>query len=135
MNVLEFPERMAAKDERIGFRVSTEIKADLMQIAKNEGRSLAQVCELLLRGGDSRVRERRPQVPPPIRGGSEGQREIRRARETLEEVGQGGRAKSNFRPRSSLMTPVTRRKRQQRASSNMGQYPKSLLVFLARILA
>jgi hypothetical protein len=51
MNVLEFPQRMAAKDERIGFRVSTEIKADLVQIAKNEGRSLAQVCELLLRGG------------------------------------------------------------------------------------
>ena len=42
---------MAAKDERIGFRVSTEIKAALVKIAKNEGRSLAQVCELLLRGG------------------------------------------------------------------------------------
>jgi len=42
---------MTAKDERIGFRVPSEIKAGLLQIAKREGRSLAQVCELFLRGG------------------------------------------------------------------------------------
>ena len=42
---------MTAKDERIGFRVSSEVKAALLQIAKKEGRSLAQVCELFLRGG------------------------------------------------------------------------------------
>ncbi|PYX23782.1 MAG: hypothetical protein DMG82_10595 [Acidobacteria bacterium] len=42
---------MTAKDERIGFRVSGEIKTALLHIAKKEGRSLAQVCELLLRGG------------------------------------------------------------------------------------
>jgi hypothetical protein len=42
---------MTIKDERIGFRVSSEVKAALLQIAKKEGRSLAQVCELLLRGG------------------------------------------------------------------------------------
>lgn len=42
---------MTAKDERIGFRVSGEIKVALLQIAKKEGRSLAQVCELFLRGG------------------------------------------------------------------------------------
>jgi hypothetical protein len=51
MKVLEFPQVMTAKDERIGFRASSEIKAALLQIAKKEGRSLAQVCELLLRGG------------------------------------------------------------------------------------
>lgn len=51
MKVLEFRQPMAAKDERIGFRVSGEIKAALLQIAKKEGRSLAQVCELLLKGG------------------------------------------------------------------------------------
>lgn len=45
------PEGMTAKDERIGFRVSTEIKGALLQIAKKEGRSLGQVCELLLKGG------------------------------------------------------------------------------------
>jgi hypothetical protein len=42
---------MTAKDERIGFRVSGEIKVALLKIAKKEGRSLAQVCELLLLGG------------------------------------------------------------------------------------
>ena len=51
MNVLEFRQFMTSKDERIGFRVSGEIKVALLQIAKKEGRSLAQVCELLLRGG------------------------------------------------------------------------------------
>jgi hypothetical protein len=42
---------MTAKDERIGFRVASVVKVALSQIAKKEGRSLAQVCELLLRGG------------------------------------------------------------------------------------
>lgn len=42
---------MTAKDERIGFRVPSEVKAALSQIAKKEGRSLAQICELFLRGG------------------------------------------------------------------------------------
>ncbi len=42
---------MSAKDERIGFRVSNEVKVALVQIARKEGRSLAQICELLLRGG------------------------------------------------------------------------------------
>ena len=51
MKVLKSPQVMTAKDERIGFRVSGEIKVALSQIAKKEGRSLAQVCELLLRGG------------------------------------------------------------------------------------
>ncbi len=42
---------MSAKDERIGFRVSGEVKTALSQIARKEGRSLAQICELFLRGG------------------------------------------------------------------------------------
>jgi hypothetical protein len=42
---------MTVKDEQIGFRVSSEIKAALLEIAKKEGRSLAQVCELILKGG------------------------------------------------------------------------------------
>ena len=53
ITVLESQELMTAKDERIGFRVSSEIKVALSQIAKKEGRSLAQICELLLRGGIS----------------------------------------------------------------------------------
>jgi len=39
------------KDEQIGLRVPAELKRALIQIAKKEGRSLAQVCEILLRHG------------------------------------------------------------------------------------
>lgn len=42
---------MTTKDERIGFRVSSEMKTALLQIAKKEDRSLAQICELFLNGG------------------------------------------------------------------------------------
>jgi len=44
---------MSAKEERIGFRVSGEVKTALLQIARKEGRSVAQICELFLRGGIS----------------------------------------------------------------------------------
>jgi hypothetical protein len=39
------------KEDRIGVRVSTELKKALIQVAKNEDRSLAQVCEIFLRDG------------------------------------------------------------------------------------
>ena len=39
------------KGDRIGVRVPIELKRALVQIAKKEGRSLAQVCELFLTGG------------------------------------------------------------------------------------
>jgi len=42
---------MKRKDQRIGFRTPADIKASLLQIARKESRSLAQVCEALLRGG------------------------------------------------------------------------------------
>ena len=45
------PRAMMKKDERIGFRVSAEVKKTLLQIARREGRSLAQICEIFLRGG------------------------------------------------------------------------------------
>lgn len=51
MKVLESAQVMTIKNERIGFRISSEVKGALLQIAKKEGRSLAQVCELLLKGG------------------------------------------------------------------------------------
>jgi len=41
------------KEERIGIRVPADLKKTLIQIAKDEDRSLAQVCELLLKGGVS----------------------------------------------------------------------------------
>lgn len=39
------------KDETIGVRVPAELKKILLQIARREGRSLAQICELFLKGG------------------------------------------------------------------------------------
>jgi hypothetical protein len=45
------------KEDRIGFRVPADLKKALLQIAKSEGRSLAQVCEILLRGGVSSYKE------------------------------------------------------------------------------
>jgi hypothetical protein len=51
LSSLKSRQRMTVKDERIGFRISSEVKVSLRQIAKREGRSLAQICDLLLRGG------------------------------------------------------------------------------------
>jgi hypothetical protein len=48
------------KDDSIGVRVSRELKRALVQIAKQEGRSLAQLCEILLRGGASSYKEEGP---------------------------------------------------------------------------
>jgi predicted HicB family RNase H-like nuclease len=45
------------KEDRIGVRVSGELKKSLSQIAKSEDRSLAQVCELFLRDGVSSYKE------------------------------------------------------------------------------
>jgi hypothetical protein len=39
------------KEDRIGVRISVDLKKSLTQIAKNEARSLAQVCEIFLRDG------------------------------------------------------------------------------------
>lgn len=39
------------KEDRIGVRVSIELKRALTQISKNEDRTLAQVCEIFLRDG------------------------------------------------------------------------------------
>jgi hypothetical protein len=48
------------KDERIGIRVSAELKRALIQIAKREGRSLAQLCEILLRGAAASYKDEGP---------------------------------------------------------------------------
>jgi len=39
------------KDQRIGFRIPSELKRTLSEIASREGRSLAQLCEIFLRSG------------------------------------------------------------------------------------
>lgn len=41
------------KGDRIGIRVSAELKRSLLQIADKENRSLAQVCEMFLKGSVS----------------------------------------------------------------------------------
>ena len=48
------------KDETIGIRVGAELKRALIQIAKKEGRSLAQLCEILLRGGATEYQDEGP---------------------------------------------------------------------------
>jgi hypothetical protein len=45
------------KDETIGIRVTAELKKSLLQIATKEGRSLAQLCEILLRGATASYKE------------------------------------------------------------------------------
>jgi hypothetical protein len=46
-----------AKDQTIGIRVTAELKKALLQIATKEGRSLAQLCEILLRGAAASYKE------------------------------------------------------------------------------
>ncbi len=43
--------RTMDKNDRIGFRLPAELKGTLVQIAETEGRSLAQICEVLLKAG------------------------------------------------------------------------------------
>ena len=42
---------MRAKDEQIGFRLSANLKRELHSLAKREGRTLSQICEILVSGG------------------------------------------------------------------------------------
>ena len=48
------------KDETIGIRVRAELKRALILIATKEGRSLAQLCEILLRGGATEYQDEGP---------------------------------------------------------------------------
>lgn len=47
-NAIRLPMRKA---EQIGLRVPADLKKTLIQIAKSEDRSVAQVCEIFLRSG------------------------------------------------------------------------------------
>jgi len=42
---------MQAKNDQIGFRVPAGLKKELQDVAKREGRTLSQVCEILVAGG------------------------------------------------------------------------------------
>jgi hypothetical protein len=42
---------MQSKNDQIGFRISSGLKKELQDMAKREGRTLSQVCEILVAGG------------------------------------------------------------------------------------
>jgi hypothetical protein len=42
---------MRTKDEQIGFRLPANLKKELHDLAKREGRTLSQICEIFVSGG------------------------------------------------------------------------------------
>lgn len=42
---------MRTKNEQVGFRLSENLKRELNDVAKREGRTLSQVCEIFVYGG------------------------------------------------------------------------------------
>jgi hypothetical protein len=42
---------MQTKNQQVGFRISADLKRELQAVAKREGRTLSQLCEILLTGG------------------------------------------------------------------------------------
>jgi hypothetical protein len=42
---------MRTKNEQIGFRLAANLKSELHDVAKREGRTLSQVCEIFVSGG------------------------------------------------------------------------------------
>jgi hypothetical protein len=51
---------MRIKNEQIGFRLPANLKRELHEIAKREGRSLSQICEIFVAGGMQAYREEGP---------------------------------------------------------------------------
>jgi len=48
------------KNSALSFRVASDLKAEVEGVAKKEGRSTAQVCEALIRGGLEHYRKEGP---------------------------------------------------------------------------
>ena len=42
---------MQTKNEQIGFRLPADLKKELQDVAKREGRTLSQICEMFVAGG------------------------------------------------------------------------------------
>jgi len=51
---------MRTKDEQIGFRLSANLKKELHNLATREGRTLSQICEILVSGGLQAYRREGP---------------------------------------------------------------------------
>ncbi len=49
--MIESGEMTNAKDTRLTFRVTSDLKKKLESVAASEGRSVAQICEAFLRNG------------------------------------------------------------------------------------
>lgn len=43
--------RLMAKDSRLAFRVTSDLKEQIETVAAKEGRSVAQICEAFLKAG------------------------------------------------------------------------------------
>jgi hypothetical protein len=51
---------MRSKDEQIGFRLPANLKRELHNIARREGRTLSQICEIFVSGGLESYRREGP---------------------------------------------------------------------------
>lgn len=51
---------MRTKDEQIGFRLPADLKRDLDNLARREGRTLSQICEIFVSGGLDAYRREGP---------------------------------------------------------------------------
>jgi predicted DNA-binding protein len=51
---------MHTKDEQIGFRLPANLKRELHNLAKREGRTLSQICEIFVSGGLEAYRKEGP---------------------------------------------------------------------------
>ena len=51
---------MRNKNEQIGFRLPANLKRELHDIAKREGRTLSQICEIFVAGGMQAYRKEGP---------------------------------------------------------------------------
>jgi hypothetical protein len=51
---------MQTKNEQIGFRVPAPLKRELQEVARREGRTLSQICEILVATGLEKYKKEGP---------------------------------------------------------------------------
>ena len=69
-----------AKDSRLTFRISSDVKRELEVVAETEGRSVAQVSEAFLRAGLERYhRSGSKSLQPHVRASERGNKDRLRA--------------------------------------------------------
>jgi hypothetical protein len=59
---------MRMKNQQIGFRLSASLKRELFEIAKREGRTLSQICELFVVGGMEAYKKEGPKYVQRVVG-------------------------------------------------------------------